>query len=83
MADTGMGAALYSQLKEPESCATIEITMVYLAPVQKGLLECETRLLSKGKRIAFLESAVSNDGKLVAKALGTFAVFSSRRNPPS
>ena len=75
MADTGMGAALYSKLKENESCATIEVKMVYMATVREGTVECETRVLSKGRRVAALESEVRLGERIVAKALGTFAIF--------
>lgn len=75
MADTGMGAALYSRLREDESCATIEVKMVYMATVREGTVECETRLINKGRRVAVLESEVKLGERLVAKALGTFAIF--------
>ena len=78
MADTGMGAALYTRLEDDESCATIELKMVYIASVRGGTLECETKVLNKGKRVAFLESEVRNGDRLVAKALGTFAIFPLR-----
>lgn len=75
MADQGMGAAVYSVLDEGESCATIEVKMAYIAAAREGDLVCETRLVSKGRRVAFLESDVTNNGRLVAKALGSFAIF--------
>ena len=75
MADTSMGGALYSRLSEDESCATIEVKMVYMASVREGTVECETKLLHKGKRIAVLESEVRAGERLIAKALGTFAIF--------
>ncbi|MGB4862296.1 MAG: PaaI family thioesterase [Tepidiformaceae bacterium] len=76
LADTGMGAAVYSRLAENESCATIEVKMVYMASVRAGaLIDCESRLIHKGKRIAVLESEVKSGERLVAKALGTFAIF--------
>ncbi len=78
LADYGMGAALYSRLEDSESCATIEIKMVYIASVTKGEVACETRLVNKGRRVAVLESEVFNEGRLVAKALGTFAIFPAR-----
>lgn len=78
MADQGMGAAVYSVLEEDESCATIEVKMVYLSPVRDGLVECESRVINKTKRLAVLESEVRNAGRLVAKALGTFAIFPAR-----
>ena len=78
MADQGMGAAVYSLLEPEESCATIEIKIVYMASVRNGDLSCETRVLNKGRRVAVLESEVRNGERLVAKALGTFAIFPLR-----
>ncbi|MCC7366460.1 MAG: PaaI family thioesterase [Dehalococcoidia bacterium] len=78
LADNGMGAAVYSQMDESESCATIEVKIVYIAPVREGTVDCETRVVNKGRRIAVLESELHNGGRLVAKALGTFAIFPAR-----
>lgn len=75
LADQGMGAAVFSLLGEAESCATIEVKIVYLAPVRSGRIECESTVLNRGRRVAVLESEVRSGGKLVAKALGTFAIF--------
>jgi acyl-CoA thioesterase len=78
LADTGMAGALHTDLNEDESCATVEISIVYLAAVTSGTLTCETRLVRKSKRIAILQSEVENDGRLVAKALGTYSVIKAR-----
>ena len=75
LADTGMGGALYTDLNEDESCATVEISIVYFAPVTFGTLTCETKVVHRSKKIAVLESEVKNDGRLVAKAVGTYSVF--------
>jgi len=75
MADTGMGGAVYSFLNEDELCATIEIKIVYMAPVTSGRLTCDTRVVHRGKRIAILESEVKNGEQLVAKATGTYSLF--------
>jgi acyl-CoA thioesterase len=75
MVDTGMGGATYSCLEEDELCATVEIKIVYLAPVTSGRLICDTRLVQRGKRIAILESEVRNGERLVAKATGTYSLF--------
>jgi len=83
MADTGMGGALYPLLESDEYCATIEIKISYFNPVRTGLLECSTTLVNKGKTIASLESVVSNNGLLVAKATGSYSIFKpdkTRRN---
>jgi len=74
LADTGMGAALYSDLDDDELCATIEIKIVYFAAVTSGTLTCETKVIHRSKRIAVLESEIKNDGRLTAKAMGTFSV---------
>ncbi len=34
--------------------------------------------MNEGRRVAVLESEVFNEGRLVAKALGTFAIFPAR-----
>ena len=78
MADTGMGGALHSILAADETCATIEINIVYLKAVTAGVLICNTKLLRKGRNIGVLESDVENEGQLVAKALGTFSILKRR-----
>ena len=78
MADTGMGGAVYSCLNEDELCATVEIKIVYMAPVSSGRLTCDTRVVHRGKRIAMLESEVKNGDRLVAKATGTYSLFKTK-----
>ncbi len=75
MADTGMGAALYSILEEKESCATIEVKINYFKPVKEGVLICNTKVIHKGRSISVLDSEIMNNEKLVAKASGTFSIF--------
>jgi acyl-CoA thioesterase len=75
MADTAMGAAIHSVLERGLSCVTIEIKMNYLKPVREGNVICTAKVLQCGKRIAVVEAEVKNQGALVAKALGTFAVI--------
>ena len=78
LADTGMGGALYTSMEEDELCATIEIKIVYFRAVTSGTLTCDTELILRSKRVATLESEISNDGNLVAKALGTFSIFKEK-----
>lgn len=78
MADTGMGAALYSVMDSDNMCATVEIKIAYFRAVKSGTIVCETRIISRGKRIAALESEISSDGQLVAKASGTYSVLQGR-----
>ena len=78
MADTGMGAALYSILGEDETCITVEIKIAYFKGVRSGALICETKVLNKGKKIATLESEIKHSEHLIAKAMGTFYIRSLR-----
>lgn len=75
MADTGMGAALYSLLEENELCATVEVKIAYFKPIKDGTLICETKVIHKGKNISVLESEIMNNEHLVSKAIGTFSIF--------
>jgi len=79
MADTGMGAAVYSLLEPGEICATIEITIAYFVAVRAGILTCRTDVINRAKRVVTLESQVRQGERLVAKAMGTFAVFAGER----
>ncbi|QLG48860.1 PaaI family thioesterase [Natrinema halophilum] len=75
LADSGMGAALYAELAEDQQCATIEIKINYLKPVRTGRVTCETTLEKNGRTVAYLESELVNDGKTVARATGSFSIF--------
>lgn len=75
MADTGMGAALYGYLKSDELCTTVEIKIMYFAPVTQGTITCDTKLVHKTRRIATLESDIYWEEKLLAKAVGTFYIY--------
>ncbi|MDX1798397.1 MAG: hotdog fold thioesterase [Candidatus Lokiarchaeia archaeon] len=75
MADTGMGGALYSLLEKGESCATVEIKIIYIKPVKEGTLICNTKVIHKGRSFGVLESEILNDEILVSKAYGTFSIF--------
>ena len=75
MADTGMGAAVYTELGADESCATIEVKINYLQPVKEGEVVCETEIVNEGRSVAYLESELLNDGETVARATGSYSVF--------
>jgi acyl-CoA thioesterase len=75
LADTCMGAALYSSLEPGEICATIEIKIGYFKPVFDGTLVCNATMLNKGKSVASLEATIHNGDVLVSKSSGTFAIF--------
>ena len=75
LADTAMGAALFSELEPGQSCTTLEIKINYLAPVTSGELVAEAAIVARTKRTGVLEARVHGDGAaLVAVATGTFYI---------
>ncbi|MBI4362164.1 MAG: PaaI family thioesterase [Euryarchaeota archaeon] len=80
LADTGMGAALYTLLSPGEWCASIEIKLHFLAPVRRGPLVCDTRVVNRGRRVALLESRLRQGRSTVGLALGTFSILGSRES---
>lgn len=79
LADTGMGAALYPSLAEGEICATIEIKINYFRAVMAGQLTSVTEVVNRGKTVAVMESSIYNDDVLVARANGSYSIFSPGR----
>jgi acyl-CoA thioesterase len=74
LADTGMGKALYSALDDRALVATIEAKISFFKPVTGGLIVCESELINPGTSIASLESTLTVDGTLVARACATFNI---------
>ena len=79
MADSGMGAAVSPTLAAGELCATIEIKMTYFKAIVRGDVVCRTQLVNRGKRVAYLESSLYAGEVLLAKASGTYAIFTPSR----
>ena len=80
LADTGMGAALYPTLDGGEICATSEVKINYYRPVTAGLLSCVSEIINRGRTIANIESCVYSGEVLVAKANGSFSIFTESTN---
>jgi acyl-CoA thioesterase len=79
LADSGMGAALFSFVDEGEVFLTIETSVCYFKAVSSGTLICESKIVHKGKRIAVMEAEIRNEGQLVAKAMGTFSIYKGKK----
>lgn len=75
MADTGMALALIAALGGASNFATVEIKISYFRPVVEGTLVCHTRMIKKGKRIAFFESTVREGGHDIAHATGSYCIL--------
>ena len=77
--DDGMGLSVVRTLEPQQRCATVEISVRYLAAVLQGKVIAETRIVNRAKRIVTLQSDVRNsEGKLVAIGIGTFYVFDEK-----
>jgi acyl-CoA thioesterase len=77
LADTAMGGALYSLMSEDERCVTVEMKVVYFRPVTSDSLECTAEVAYRSKKLGFVEAAVKNGVREVAKASATFLIFES------
>ena len=75
LVDTAMGASLMQRLDEGEICATLQISMNFLRPVVGGVVECEARVVNKGRRFANVRGELYVQEKLVGNADGNFAIM--------
>lgn len=75
LADTVMAATLTNCLSEGEICATLQISMNFLRPVVGGIVECEARVVNKGRRFANVRGELYVHEKLVGTADGNFAIM--------
>ena len=75
LADTGMGAALYSVLGSEHLCATIEAKINYFKPIRQGSIVCTSELVHRSKSVASLEATLTVEADVVARGFATFSVF--------
>ena len=75
VADTAMGAALYTCLYEDELCATINCQIIYIKPAKRRTIMCDSRVIKRGKKLGMVESEIRQDDVIVAKAFGTYSIF--------
>jgi len=71
--DSAMGQASHSLGDGTPDSVTLECKVNYIRPVGEGELACRAWVEHHGKRTQVIEAEVHQDGKLVAKALATFA----------
>ena len=53
-------------------CITVSMNTHFISPVQKGRLRVEANLVSRGRKMFFVEARISSDEGLVATGQGTF-----------
>ncbi|SRR6266545_3737730 len=84
LVDYAMGGALTSLLERGERCATIEVKIQYVRPVEQGSVRAEAHVVTRTRRIGVLEARVHGGEDLVALATGTFYIQSPEpRGDPS
>jgi uncharacterized protein (TIGR00369 family) len=83
LADSAIGTAVAGLLVPGERVSTIEMKINYLRPFREGSLAAEARVLHKGGQTAVGEVEVLDaGGQLVAKALGSYALFRDAPEKP-
>lgn len=77
LADTCMGGAVFSLLKDDQHCVAMEVKTNYLRPATEGKIVAEARVAHPGHRVAVATCEV-HDGKgnMIAMATGSFYVSS-------
>jgi len=74
--DTAIGIAVVCRLEPGDRTATHELNINYISFAAKPVVIATARVLRLSRTVAHTEAeARSEDGTLVAKALGTFGVF--------
>jgi uncharacterized protein (TIGR00369 family) len=80
MVDYGMGRALWKQISEDESIATVNIAINYVQSATEGELICTSTVDRRNRRLAVLRSeVVHQDGRLIATAIGSYTIFPRKR----
>jgi uncharacterized protein (TIGR00369 family) len=76
--DSACGCAVHSRLTETQAYTTLELKIAYhkAMTVETGLVRAQGRVLSMGRRAAFAEATLTDDGgRLYASATSTLLVF--------
>jgi acyl-CoA thioesterase len=80
--DTALGRAVIAELPPGRGCATVEMKINYFRPVQAGRIRASGRCVQRTKSLAYAEGDIVNDeGKLLARATGTFFLTETIRQP--
>ncbi len=76
--DTGMGGATMSVVEPGQYCASVDVNLRYIRGSSSGRLIATTTVVKKGRTVVHLESrVVDGDDRLIATAVGTFAIFTT------
>ena len=79
LVDYTMGSALWAETTDEEGIATVNIAINYIQTAVEGDVICTVQLDRRNRRAATLRSEVSHeDGRLMATAIGSYAIFPRR-----
>ena len=79
LVDYSMGSALWVHTSEEEAIATLSISITYLRTATEGDVVCHSDLDRRTRSNAALRSEVADEGgRLLATAVGTYAIFPRR-----
>jgi uncharacterized protein (TIGR00369 family) len=80
LVDYTMGSALWAQTTDDEAIATVNIAINYVQTATEGDVLCKTQVDRRNRTSAVLRSEVRHeDGRLLATAIGSYAIFPQRR----
>ena len=80
LVDYTMGSTLWAETSDDEAIATVNIAINYIQTATDGDVICTTELDRRNRSAATLRSEVRHeDGKLMATAIGSYAIFPRRR----
>jgi acyl-CoA thioesterase len=83
LADYGMGAVVWEGLNDDEVCATVNVAINFVDSAAEGDVVCRSRVDRRTRRAAATSCEIRHaDGRLLATAIGSFAVIPAR-TPPS
>lgn len=74
LADVAMGYGAAPHVDGVQQCVTVESKVNYLSPARGEYLRAESKVIKRGGKLIIMEARVTTDeGTLVAIALGTYA----------
>lgn len=80
LADVAMGHAAAPHVDGVQQCVTVESKINYLSPARGEYLRAKSKVIKRGGKIIIMQAEVTtDDGTLVAIALGTYARVGSKR----
>ncbi|MFL6088869.1 MAG: PaaI family thioesterase [Aeromicrobium sp.] len=80
LADTALGIAVSTQLPRGSGFTSLDLIMKFTrsATVDRGLLTCEARVVTSGRRVATAEATIADaSGRLIAHAVSTCLIIPS------